>query len=115
MNTVSKKHPLSHYTWGGDCDGWNLVDDAGLSVKLERMPPGMSEQLHFHERAKQFFFILEGEAVFEIDEEIVLVHEGEGLSILPNQKHRIINSTGTDLEFILSSQPSTSGDRINLA
>ena len=38
----------------------------------------------------------------------------EGLQIKAGLKHRIINNTNDDLEFILSSQPSTVNDRINL-
>jgi mannose-6-phosphate isomerase-like protein (cupin superfamily) len=35
-----------------------------LSVKMERMPAHTAEQEHYHERARQFFFILEGVASF---------------------------------------------------
>lgn len=35
---VSIQQPLKHYVWGEGCDGWNLVDGPGLSVKQERMP-----------------------------------------------------------------------------
>jgi mannose-6-phosphate isomerase-like protein (cupin superfamily) len=66
MNTVSRDYPLKHYNWGEGCDGWNLVDEYTLSVKQERMPPHTAEQLHFHRQARQFFFILKGEAVFEV-------------------------------------------------
>ena len=61
---VSREHPLNHYIWGEHCDGWNLVDRADLSVKMERMPPHTAEQEHFHEHARQFFYILKGVATF---------------------------------------------------
>jgi len=32
-----------HYAWGQGRDGWHLLEDAGLSVIEERMPP---EQAH---------------------------------------------------------------------
>jgi len=60
MKKVSAKEPLKHYQWGDGCDGWNLVDEPTLSVKKERMPPGTTEALHYHENAQQFFFILKG-------------------------------------------------------
>jgi mannose-6-phosphate isomerase-like protein (cupin superfamily) len=115
MTTVSTNKPLKHYTWGEGCEGWNFVDESSLSVKQERMPAGSSEALHYHEHAQQFFFILKGSATFEIENETFIVNEQEGIHIKAGQKHRITNHTVTAIEFILSSQPSTAGDRINLS
>jgi len=124
MNTVSREHPslhfvsreypLSHYQWGDHCDGWNLADNPELSVKLERMPPHTAEQLHFHQRVRQFFFILKGVAVFETEEGRTEVKAQQGLEIRPQLRHRILNEGEEDLEFILCSQPSTAGDRITI-
>ena len=110
---VSKRHPLKHYQWGNNCDGWNLVDEAGLSVKQERMPAGTEETLHYHQQSQQFFFILKGDAVFEIDSIIIMVHEKEGIHIEAGKKHRIMNKSKEELEFLLCSQPSTINDRFN--
>jgi mannose-6-phosphate isomerase-like protein (cupin superfamily) len=114
MNAVSKNNSLKHYQWGENCDGWNLVDEKSLSVKLERMPARTSEQKHFHQHAQQFFYILKGEAVFEIQRERVSVKSEQGIHINAGEEHRIINESNEDLEFILSSQPSTINDRINV-
>ena len=114
MTIVSKNQALSHYTWGNACDGWNLVADTRLSVKWEKMPPGTTEVLHYHQQAQQFFFILKGEAEFEIEQKKFVLKEQEGIHILPMEKHRVRNSTNKDLEFIVCSQPSTQGDRYNL-
>ena len=43
----------------------------------------------------------------------VELKEQEGLEIRPGLRHRIANEGEEDLEFILCSQPSTVGDRIN--
>jgi mannose-6-phosphate isomerase-like protein (cupin superfamily) len=110
---LSKEQPLNHYHWGNDCEGWNFVTGEAMSVKQERMPSGSAEQLHYHETAQQFFFILKGKAGFEIDDAVVEISEGEGIHILPGKKHRIVNNTNSELEFILCSQPSTENDRIN--
>jgi mannose-6-phosphate isomerase-like protein (cupin superfamily) len=115
MIKVSKQEALKHYQWGDGCDGWNFVDEPMLSVKQERMPAGTTEVLHYHEKAQQFFFILKGVATFEIDGESIEIKEQEGIQIRPGQKHRISNNTDSAIEFILSSQPSTVGDRYPLA
>jgi mannose-6-phosphate isomerase-like protein (cupin superfamily) len=111
---VSATKPLKHYTWGDGCDGWNLVDQPGLSVKQERMPPHTAERGHFHEWARQFFFILRGTAVFETTEGRFEVATQQGLEIAPGIKHRIINESESELLFILCSQPSTANDRIEI-
>jgi mannose-6-phosphate isomerase-like protein (cupin superfamily) len=114
MKPVSKKHPLQQYAWGKAASAWNLLDQESLSVKLEHMPPGEEERLHYHQYAQQFFYILRGTAIFEIDGEQTKVEEEHGFYISPNQKHRIMNLSKEALEFILCSQPSTTKDRINL-
>jgi mannose-6-phosphate isomerase-like protein (cupin superfamily) len=111
LKPVSKDAPLWHYFWGSQCDGWNLVDNPDLSVKLERMPPHTAEQEHFHQKARQFFFILKGKAVFETEEGRIGIKAQQGLEIRPQLRHRILNEGEEDLEFILCSQPSTAGDR----
>lgn len=114
MKKVSAQQPLQHYQWGDACDGWNFVDEPSLSVKQERMPAGTAEKRHYHAQAQQFFFILKGVATFEIEDGIITVKEQQGLHIPAGKTHRILNQTAADLEFILSSQPSTKNDRINL-
>jgi mannose-6-phosphate isomerase-like protein (cupin superfamily) len=113
MKILSKEYSLKHYKWGENCDGWNFVDENSLSIKLEKMLPHTSEQKHYHEHAQQFFFIIKGIATFEIDDKNLIVKQNEGIHILPMQKHKISNQENEELEFILSSQPSTVNDRIN--
>ncbi len=78
------------------------------------MPAGTAEALHYHQFAQQFFFMLKGSATFEIEGETLVVNEQEGIHIQAGKKHRIINHTLSAIEFILSSQPSTAEDRINV-
>ena len=113
MQVLNKSNALHHYKWGNNCDGWMFVDSNELSVKQELMPRQTAEGLHYHKKAQQFFFILKGIATFEVDEQIFLVKENEGFYIPAGKKHRIINNSGSDIEFILSSQPSTNNDRFN--
>jgi mannose-6-phosphate isomerase-like protein (cupin superfamily) len=57
---IVEKAAGRHYTWGDGCDGWHLVRTTTLSVIEERMPPGTSEVRHYHRRADQFFYVLQG-------------------------------------------------------
>jgi mannose-6-phosphate isomerase-like protein (cupin superfamily) len=49
-----------------------------MSVIYERMPPGTEETRHYHERARQFFFVLSGVATMEIAGQTVELHPLEG-------------------------------------
>src|ERR1700754_1022491 len=113
FNKVSVEN-AEHYSWGDNCDGWFFVSSDTLSVIRERMPPHTQEKLHYHERAQQFFYILSGNAVFEVEGAIVHIGPGEGIHIRKGAVHRIRNDEEEDLNFIVISEPKTHGDRINI-
>ena len=110
-----------HYKWGNNCEGFVLLNDKNLSVKFEKMPPGAAEEKHFHKHSQQYFYILKGEAEFEIvrkdsfgEKEKIIVCTNEGIHIAAHTKHTILNSSGNEIEFLVISQPSTDGDRENI-
>ena len=109
----SKENCIEAYTWGDNCKGWTFIDGS-VSVKQELMPRGTRERKHYHEKAFQYFYVLRGEATFEIDGEIIGAGAQKLVEIKPLQKHLISNKGEEDLEFILFSNPSTSNDRINV-
>lgn len=102
-----------HYTWGEKCDCWHLLRSNSLSVIQELMPPGTSEQLHYHERAQQVFYVLSGTASFEIEGELKVVKEQESIHIPKKTKHRIFNASTTNLHILVISEPKAHGDRVN--
>jgi mannose-6-phosphate isomerase-like protein (cupin superfamily) len=106
------KATAEHYLWGDQCDGWKLVNTPDLTVIQERMPPGTSEVRHYHQKARQFFFILSGQATFELSGERETIGAGQGLEVPPKQPHQILNETDADLEFLVISQPTTARDRV---
>jgi mannose-6-phosphate isomerase-like protein (cupin superfamily) len=110
---VVNRESAEHYRWGNDCDGWHLVKDAQLSVIEEFMPPGAEEVRHYHERALQFFYVLAGEVVMEIEGEKTLVAAGNGIRVPPGQRHQIRNLSSCAGRFLVISQPPSQGDRIN--
>jgi mannose-6-phosphate isomerase-like protein (cupin superfamily) len=110
--SVSREN-AEHYRWGNDCDGWHLVRDAELSVIEEFMPPGSAEVRHHHERAQQFFYILSGEVLMEVNGDNTLVRAGSGIRILPGTRHQIRNPSAGPVRFLVISQPPSRGDRID--
>jgi mannose-6-phosphate isomerase-like protein (cupin superfamily) len=101
-----------HYRWGMDSDGWHLVKDADLSVIEECMPPGAAEVRHHHERAQQFFYILSGEVLMEVEGETMLLGAGHGIRIMPGVRHQVRNPSTGEVRFLVVSQPPSHGDRI---
>jgi len=108
------KETAEHYTWGQHCDGWHLLKSDSLSIIQEKMPHGTEEALHFHHKAQQFFYILSGQAIFEIENNLIEVQASEGLHIAPHQKHKIKNNGTSDLHFLVISEPKAHGDRTNI-
>jgi mannose-6-phosphate isomerase-like protein (cupin superfamily) len=101
-----------HYIWGDNCDGWNLVKNKDLSVIHERMPAETSEVRHYHHRTRQFFFVLSGTAILELDGERIILNPCEGLEIPPLFPHQMLNESNEELEFLVISQPNSRGDRV---
>jgi len=104
-----------HYEWGNKCDGWHLVREATLSVIEECMPPATAEVRHYHQKAQQFFYILSGEAVMEIEGQSTRLTAGEGIHILPGSRHQIRNPSSAPVRFLVISHPPSHGDRISEA
>lgn len=108
---VAESDSAEHYTWGGTCDGWRLLDDPALSVIRERVPPLAGEAPHFHVRARQFFYVLSGTACMEFEAGAVTIGAGQGLHVPPGTPHRVVNRSDAYVVFLVVSAPSTRGDR----
>ena len=113
MDSISVGN-AQHYRWGDGCDGWHLVNQDVLSVIQERVPPGKSERLHYHESSRQFFFVLDGAATLEIDGKAVVVKQREGVEVPPKSRHLLRNDSKKDLVFLAISSPRSHGDRVNV-
>lgn len=111
--TVSVKN-AEHYVWGEINDGWHLLKRDDLSVIQERVPSGGMEVMHFHNVARQFFYILEGEGTMVFEDHEVTLCKGQGIEIEPKVKHQFKNQSNVDVDFLVISMPTTRGDRINL-
>lgn len=110
---VISRANAQHYLWGKECDGWYLVNQEGINIIEERMPPGTSEVRHHHVKARQFAFVLDGELTVEVEHHDFTLRPGEGIEIHPGQSHQAINRSGKDVRFLMISQPPSHGDRID--
>ena len=101
-----------HYNWGDNCDGWHLLNNDELSIIQEKMLPGTSEVMHYHQKARQFFYILSGVADFMIGEKQYTLMSTDGIEVPPLVPHKIFNESNGELNFLVISQPKSHGDRI---
>ena len=106
------RETAEHYIWGGICDGWRLLDNDNLSVISERMPPNTAEMRHYHEHSQQFFYILHGTLVIEMNEQLYSLNEHQGITIPAGTPHQAFNHSNNDVDFLVISQPTTRADRI---
>lgn len=108
------KETAEHYYWKEVCDGWHLVKREDISIITEKMPPHTAEDMHCHEKARQFFYILSGQAVMRFLEGEEVLAAGEGIEIPPKEAHQMCNRSDGDIEFLVVSVPKAHGDRITL-
>lgn len=102
-----------HYTWGDGNDGWHLVKTPILSVIHERMQPGRAEIPHHHERAHQYFHVVEGTLTMLVGEQRYALQPGHGISIPPGARHQARNESDAATEFLVVSAPPSHGDRVS--
>jgi mannose-6-phosphate isomerase-like protein (cupin superfamily) len=103
-----------HYRWGDVCDGWRLLDRPDLSVIQERIPPGAGEVRHYHSRARQLFFVLDGTLAIYVKDSCFHLSRQDSLEIAPGDPHSVRNEGDADAIFLVISAPTTRGDRTDL-
>ncbi|UAA39951.1 cupin domain-containing protein [Paraneptunicella aestuarii] len=117
MSTVSI-HNTEHYQWGEPnakgqrCDGWHLVKTPTLNIIQERVPQGCAEVKHYHQHAEQFFFVLEGIATIELENQLYELSPLQGLHVPAGKAHLLRNDQEQDLIFTVTSTPPSHGDKI---
>lgn len=110
MRIVDREH-AEHYNWKTVCDGWHLVKSEELSIIAEKMPPNTFEDIHFHYKTKQFFYILSGEAEMRLQDTAVTLTAGTGIEIEPLELHQMSNVSAAPVEFMVVSMPKSHGDK----
>lgn len=110
MKIIDREN-AEHYNWKTVCDGWHFIKTDELSVIAEKMPPDTSEDAHFHHKARQFFYILSGEAEMRFRGTTVKLKAGTGIEIEPMEAHQMANVSGKPVEFMVISMPKSHGDK----
>lgn len=107
-----QKEGAEHYVWGGVNDGWHLVKRDDLSVIEERIQPGAAEVRHYHQKARQFFYVLAGELTMETAGQTHRLTVGQGIEIAPGVPHQAQNRSAAPVEILVTSTLKSHGDRV---
>jgi mannose-6-phosphate isomerase-like protein (cupin superfamily) len=108
---IRNKENSNKYNWGNGCTAWQLVNTPKFYVVEEIMPNGAFEVEHHHDKARQFFYVLEGIATFKYDGKEFVVKANEGIYIQPGIRHQVFNRSSSDLRMLIISSPPSINDR----
>jgi len=78
------------------------------SLAEARVAPGRSTEEHYHPRAEEIYYILEGKGRIRIEEDEKEVGPGDGIAILPGKTHKVWNTGNADLVFLCCCSPAYS-------
>ena len=70
-----------------------------------RLTPGAGATPHYHLKTEEIYFILEGQALMEVGNEVEPVGPGDAIAIPPRTHHRITNSGSGVLRFLCCCAP----------
>jgi mannose-6-phosphate isomerase-like protein (cupin superfamily) len=76
------------------------------------MPPGTSEIRHYHRKANQFFYVLQGTLSIEVSGSEFVLTRGQGVQVSAGEPHQVRNAATVDAEFLVVSNPPSHGDRV---
>ena len=103
LHSTLKRDDPKAYTWnGGKCLGWYLLESPGFNVKLEKIPPGGTTNMHYHKGMAQFFFVTSGVLSIETNGEVIEVHSGHGINLEGEVKHRVHNNSSDWVTYTVS-------------
>jgi mannose-6-phosphate isomerase-like protein (cupin superfamily) len=80
------------------------------SLAEATLAPGMGTEEHFHPKAEEIYYVLDGRGRIQIEDEVREVESGDGIAILPGKRHMIWNIGGSDLVFLCCCSPAYSHD-----
>jgi quercetin dioxygenase-like cupin family protein len=69
---------------------------------------------HYHQRARQLFYLLQGKLTIELQDRALTLAPGDACEVPPGATHRVGNAGDADATFLVISAPTTEGDRINV-
>jgi mannose-6-phosphate isomerase-like protein (cupin superfamily) len=80
------------------------------SLAEARLPPGASTAPHFHPRAEEIYYLLEGRGRMQIEGDVRHVGPGDAIAIPPGLRHQITCVGNQTLRFLCCCAPAYEHD-----
>ena len=77
-----------------------LANEKDIKVKKITVKPNKQLSLQIHRKRNEHWFIHSGIGQVTLGDQHIELHPGDSINIKKNEKHRIANTTETDLVFI---------------
>ena len=88
-----------------------MSEETGAWSALIRADAGVVNPPHKH-LGPADFYVLSGSLTIELDGRRETLSPFEGLEVAPGLPHQVFNASGDDAEFLVVSQPTSRGDRV---
>src|SRR5947207_1241883 len=75
------------------------------SLAEARLPAGASTQEHYHPRAEEIYYIMQGRGRIRIENETREIKSGDAIAIPPGRKHKLWNIGGDTLHLLCCCAP----------
>ena len=82
----------------------NTLNGIRYSISHSELKPGKKSKLHKME-SSEVYYILQGEGILQIDDDIVKVSKDQSIYIPPHSKQRIENTGKDELKFLCIVDP----------
>lgn len=87
---------------------WN----SKLTISVGYANEGINEQ-HYHEKMYEVYLVAQGSSVMLINNEELVLKQGEAIAVEPSEVHTFISSTPDYLHFVIHT-PFVKGDKVVL-
>jgi mannose-6-phosphate isomerase-like protein (cupin superfamily) len=67
----------------------------------EVIPPGASDGLHRHMGVEEVYYVMDGSATFQLNDESAPIHKGDAIAVKFNEAHAIINNGTEPIELLI--------------
>lgn len=82
-----------------------LFDSERMLFDLYCLRPGQSQAAHRHDGSDKVYVVLEGEALFEVGDEVELLPEGSAVIARSGQPHGVRNDSTSDVVLLVAMAP----------
>lgn len=81
-------------------DNKHIVRRDDLKISVVSVRPGEEIHTHLHEGGEQFYYVLEGEGVLSLGDEVHQLRPGMAVVIPPHLAHGVQNPSTTPLQYL---------------